>query len=53
MVEKYLLIRKLKELYWENVYLCSNVNDAWVCFKQMFLRTSEGSDQVPSFLGRD
>ena len=28
---------KLKELDWEDVYLCSNVNDAWVCFKQMFL----------------
>ena len=31
-------IDKLKEINWESVFLCSNVNDAWACFKQMFLQ---------------
>ena len=31
-------IDKLKDLNWESVFLCSDVNDAWACFKQMFLQ---------------
>ena len=30
-------IEKLKEVNWENVFRCSNVNDAWDSFKTMFL----------------
>jgi hypothetical protein len=33
-----IFIEKLKELNWDNVFICSNVNDAWDSFKTIFLQ---------------